>query len=990
MNPGLLDWIGGADLARYSDNFEISQPALAAAVARPEEYYISLVSAIFSSLKSRETAPQEWAALGNALGAFAQGIASTNKSLGIEAGEAALFAALAFYAGGFPASAALTLRGFASITVTEEQAACIDLLTKRSDPRSDRVRALANSIRIGDEGAMAAAMRAAMEDLDEAFVRGPTDWIFARTYKELLERFGERNLRAVLPNGYSRFWDLLVRSFAETAPPVWEFFPSQIDAIRKGILDSPQSYSLQMPTGAGKTALCETLIYRHAKAAPGSVAVLLVPFRAIASELKATMVRRLNSMGIVSRSEYGGTVPTAGETAALEQTQAVIATPEALSGILNAAPTFLERISLVICDEGHLLAAPERGVALELLLTRLMLRLSRARFVFLSAIVPNLEEINAWLGGSDDTVVRSDYRPTSLDFAVLRPSKSGHALSIGLELHRQGVEAVLLPSFLSSRDFAYVSRETRRGRTYPFRSAKTQAVAAARKALPMGPVALFARNKRGPQGAIGLAQELLEQLRCGIDLPRPDGFDDGRVAHEAATYLEMEFGRDWVGTQIVRHGAILHHGDIPQETREVLEFVLRQRGARLAVCTSTLAEGVNLPFRTLILYSLRQYNAGRNEWEAMLSRDIKNLVGRAGRAGASTDGLVVCANPQDWAMLNRVAQQAKGEDIVSALSVLIARLRGRLALSQRSITNEDIEVIPALFPLVDGVDSALVDLAAEEIGEEELIGIAQGLAARTFAATTQDAASGEFLQSLFQLRAQRIASIRTAGRLGWLRETGARARMIRVVEQGLSSAKFTWEDVVEPTDRRFVDTILSWAWSQRELADAVVKMKLVPEDSARNMFFTVVRNWLAGEAHEAIAKNARLTIDDVLLVLAQGVKYDLQTIVEQGIALLAKFLESEGREFSAAVAAFPMHLRYGVPSAPARGLCDLGFRHRSAAVKLGGATEMLDVAVDDPTALLGRAIQLLNAESSNWERELGSLVYRNTLRDIDSAIGPRR
>lgn len=988
MKPGLTEWIGGANVARYSTNFEIMQPSLVPAVTRPQDYYLSLVSAIFTAMRSSDTEPREWSVLGNALGAFAESLGTTSEPRGIAAAEAALYAALAFYTGGFPASAALTLRPFTNAaTATDDQAACVDLLTKRLELRSDRVRRLVESIRLGDADTIASALRLASHEVAEALDRGPTDWIFSRAYEELLGRFAERNLRAVLPDGYSRFWDVLVRSFADASPPVWEFFPSQIAAIKKGILESPLSYALQMPTGAGKTALCETVIYAHVKAQPSETAVLLVPYRAIASELKATMVRRLNSMGIFSRSEYGGTVPPPGEVVALEQTQAIISTPEALSGILNAAQPILEKISLVICDEGHLLAQPERGVALELLLTRLMLRRSKTRFVFVSAIVPNLEEVNAWLGGDGDTVVRSDYRPTSLEFAVLRPAQA-NPFQVGLELHGQGLGPVLLPSFLARPSFKYISPETGRPRTYAFRSTKTQAVAAARKALTMGPVALFARNKRGDQGAIGLAHELLKQLQCDIDLPRPEGNDDGRSAREAAAYLESEFGREWIGTKIMRHGAILHHGDLPQEAREVVEQVLRRGGARLAICTSTLAEGVNLPFRTLVLYSLRQFNAGRTQ--AMLSRDIKNLVGRAGRAGSTTGGLVVCANPQDWALVSRVMQQAPSENILSALAALITRIKSRLAATGRAITNEVAEVSPALFPLVDGVDAFLVDLAAEEIGEEELVQLAREFASRTLAAKTQDKESAALLQSLFQLRAERIVSVRAAGRLGWLRETGARARMLGVVEQGLVSMDFRWEDVAEPTEREFVDTVLSWAWQHGVISDAVLKMKLVPDERAKAMFFSVVRAWLAGEPYDVIARSVRLEVDDVLHLLATPVGYNLQTIVEQGIALLAKFLESEGRQVSDAVSLFPVHLRYGVPSAAARALRDAGVRHRAAAVKLSGSAEMSHIVADDSGALLGTAIRMLSDESADWQRILGTLVYRNTLRDIGDAIGSRR
>ena len=126
---------------------------------------------------------------------------------------------------------------------------------------------------------------------------------------------------------------------------------------------------------------------------------MLVPLRSLAAELRQSMVRRLNSIGVVANAAYGGTVPSGDEIRGLDTTQALVATPETLTGILSANPAFAQRISLTICDEGHLLDAPARGVGLQPLLARLRTRRpGHLRFVFVSAIVPNIDEINAWLG----------------------------------------------------------------------------------------------------------------------------------------------------------------------------------------------------------------------------------------------------------------------------------------------------------------------------------------------------------------------------------------------------------------------------------------------------------------------------------------------------------------------------------------------------------------------------------------------------------------
>lgn len=742
MREALSRWVRDADALRQVEHFRLAEtpPSFEYVSSRIDDLYLSLTGELFDRIRGDYENPDEWARLGNAFAQFASGpVESDQADAGVSRAEAALFAAAAFYFGGFPASAYLVLRESAPAGSDEAFLACHDLLARPNAMSSDVGRALLTAVRIGDSEAVSSTVAAVAARAASMLDVGPEAWIPARLLERLVRRFAAANVRSVLPGGYSPFWSPLVTSLLDRSPPSWDFFPSQIEAIGRGLLTSEETFTLQMPTGAGKTALSETLLYYHLMARPSTAAVLLVPFRSLASELRETLVPRLNAMGLPSRCVYGGTVPSADEIQDLDQARALVATPEALSGLLTAETSFYQRVSLVICDEGHLLDSAGRGVALELLLARLKARESGApRFVFVSAIVPNVEEINAWLGGSDGSVVRSLYRPAFADFAVLRPSGTGTGTVVRLELHphdpsiRVGVD-----KFLARRDFRYINPASSQQKTYSFISKKAQAVATARKALPMGAAVAFAANKRGNQGAVGLAEELMNQLEVPVPLPAPSAFAEGPAVAAAAQYFELEYGAAWIGTRALRAGAVLHHGDVPQESREVIEGLLRRGKVRLAICTNTLAEGVNLPIRTLVLYSVRRMHAGGAQ-ENLLTRDIKNLVGRAGRAGASTKGLVVCANSQQWPLVEPVALQAAGENVIGALHKLIRRIRSALQGQEVALTNELLEGEPDLYALIDGVDATLVDLAAGEIGEARLLEIAEQLISETFAARSAD------------------------------------------------------------------------------------------------------------------------------------------------------------------------------------------------------------------------------------------------------------
>ncbi len=991
MRSSLARWVGDADSLRHLEQFKVNQLSLDLAHIRTrvDDYYVALVGELFDRMRTGSTDAPGWARLGNALAQFAAGQDERLQRVGISKSEATLFASAAFYCGGYSASAYLVVRDRVPVVGdSEAYRACFDLIARPGNMTSQVGGQLLAALQRGDMAALAAIGASADQGALQALRIGPDAWIPAQLFEQLMRRFLTTNVRAVLPPHPENadFWTPIVRSLV--ARRCWEFFPSQVEAIKRGLFERHGTFSLQMPTGAGKTALCETLLYWHAKTTDTSVAILLVPYRSLASELRGSVVKRLNGLGIRARCAYGGTVPTGYEVRDLEDTRVLVATPEALSGLLGAGRDFIRRVSLVICDEGHLLDGGGRGVALELLLARMRSRRGGApRFVFVSAIVPNIEEINAWLGGSANGVVRSDYRPAIAEYAVLRVKGKGASVALDMHPHEPMPTRFVIDAFLSRTDFEHLNPKTGRKNTYGFASMKTHAIAAARKALSMGSAAVFAANKRGNQGAVGLAEELVEQLRFPLTLPTPIEFAAKAKLDPVAQFLKLEYGGAWLGTQVLAAGAVLHHGDIPQETREVLESLLRQGDVRFVICTTTLAEGVNLPIRTLVLYSVqRRQKSGRPE--NMLARDIKNLVGRAGRAGATTKGLVICANESQWPQVEAVARQMPGEPVHGALRSLVENLKLALAGQTTPLTNNDLEGTPDLHTLIDGIDATLVELAAEEVGEETLVAEAVRLADQTFASQQADTTSKQLLQMLFELRARRVVGIRAAGRLEWIRATGARPRLLDSVESGLLDQRQSWDDVTDPLDPSAVRTMLEWAWGQADVREAVRDALRLEEDAdtsgLKQPFFDTVGAWLSGSRFKEIALVSGLDLDELLGLHGSVVSYVLQTAIEQGVALLAKLLEAQGRVLSASVIEFPEHLRFGVPTASARVFASGGVRHRSAAVELGNA--LRDNGVDR-LALFNAARRSLSEYAAEWEERLGSLVYTNSIADLSAALG---
>jgi superfamily II DNA/RNA helicase len=980
MRETLGRWIADAEAHHAIEDFrlEAQLSQLDYLADRTTDLYYSLVGELFDMVRAGSSDPLDWASLGRALDSVSR------KLEGEARADALFFAAVAFYLGGYPASAVMMMRrADPQYWDTEVQQAAHELLTRPANPTAASTRALIDSVRSGDAQIVETAVAAAQAGAAEALYVGPEEWVAHRLYLALLQRFQQTSLRAVLPHGTADRWNPLVESFLERRQPVWDFFPSQIEAIDAGLLTSGQSYSLQMPTGAGKTALTETLIFDHLTASPDSKAVLLVPYRALARELRGSVGEHLTAMGLRARTVYGGTVPGIEESEGLDEVRVIIATPEALTGLVGAHPELLSTISLVVCDEGHLLDSDARGVGLELLLARLKTRTPSPRIVFVSAIVPNVEEINTWLGGSDETVVRSEYRPSIAEFAVLRTTGTGGQARIGLELHEPStsVPSYTLPDFLRPQDFHFTNPSSGRRKTYTYSSTKTRAVAAARKALTLGPVAIFAAQKGGDSGVVGLGNELLKQLGTGLDLPSPLAHvGDAGLVELAVAYLSREFGNDWVGTKSLRAGAIVHHGDVPQETREVLEELVADRHIRMVMCTSTLAEGVNLPLRTMVLYSVKR-SAGETAPAPMLARDIKNLVGRAGRAGSSTRGLVICANPDDWRVVSPVAEGQPGEPVDGALIDLIRQLEQALARAQRQLTNGVLEANSPLFSLVDGVDAALIELISDELGADEFAQIAEQFAAETFAAAKATEQERTLLLSVFELRARRLVEMRETGRLALARTTAARPRLVDRVIDVLIPRYPAWGTVESPLEPELIGVFVTWALEQpgfRGEVETAYRRTGVTDFGAS--LTRLLLAWLEGRTFEYIATHTGVSIDVLLRIHAKVILFDFVTLVEQAVALIQEQAAETGGALSPVVAAFPDYLRFGVSTPPARDLMARGVRHRAAAVALGSDPTMLTPLniFATPRSI---ARDLLDDEDT-WLPRLGTLVYRRTVADV--------
>lgn len=408
-----------------------------------------------------------------------------------------------------------------------------------------------------------------------------------------------------------------------------ELYPPQEEAVNAGALEG-KNLVLASPTASGKTLVAEFCALKHIIEKKGKV-VYLTPLRALASE-KFDEFRKYTSLAKerggrirvgISTGDYDSTDPW------LERYDVIITTNEKADSLLRHRAKWMDDISLVVADEVHLLNEAERGPTLEVVLARLMLTNPNIQVLALSATINNVDEIAQWLKAG---YVNTEWRPVSLKEGVLLHEeiqyKDGDARKIEKRANDSTLNLVL--ATVKTGGQALVFASTR----------KNAAILAKRIAAEMTSV-LSKPAKRS------LEHDANRLLAAG---------ERTRLSESLA--------------EMVKCGTAFHHAGLGGGHRRLVEDSFRQGRIKALTATPTLAFGVNLPARTVVIQDYRRYEAGYGYYPISVL-EYKQMAGRAGRPKYDKTGeAILVAKTRDEAdYLLESYILAKPERIWSRLAV---------------------------------------------------------------------------------------------------------------------------------------------------------------------------------------------------------------------------------------------------------------------------------------------------------------------------------
>ncbi len=386
-------------------------------------------------------------------------------------------------------------------------------------------------------------------------------------------------------------------------------YPPQEDSVSAGILDG-RSILVSAPTASGKTLIATLAITSYLTKNNGKI-VYLSPLRALAAE-KFLEFKKLEKVPFgrkikvqISTGDFESVDKT------LDKSDILILTNEKMDSLIRHGAEWVNDIGLVIADEIHLIGDQDRGPTLEMILTKLKLE-SKPQIVALSATITNADEISKWL---DCSLVENDWRPVPLSEGVydggnvimhdgrlfeVEPTIRGAPVDLGAESVREGGQSLLF--------------------------AETRARSASLAAKAADIISRYLKESEKNE---------LEDISKKI-----------LGSNEHTQLVKML-------AELVKKGVAFHHAGLNQNCRQTIENEFRKGTIKLLSSTPTLAAGVNLPARRVVISNIARYNAkiGANRPISVL--EYKQLCGRAGRPQYDDHGeAIIVGNSNSTELIN--------------------------------------------------------------------------------------------------------------------------------------------------------------------------------------------------------------------------------------------------------------------------------------------------------------------------------------------------
>ena len=397
-----------------------------------------------------------------------------------------------------------------------------------------------------------------------------------------------------------------------------ELYPPQKEAME--VIERNESLLMSVPTAAGKTVVAYNALMKAVK--EGKKGIFLVPLRALAWE-KVTELRDI-CKNILNGAKIGVSVGDFDKVRGLSKYDIIVATSERADSLIRHNPSWLTEVGCLVSDEIHLINDSNRGPTLEVTLSKFREINPDIQIIGLSATVSNSKEVAKWL---EATLVESDFRPVPLKKGICIANEIEWDESEFKRIDIDGTEGIALDNL---PDQCLVFVNTRR-------SAEAQA-----KRLGM------LIGKRLTNEETEALKTYTNELKSGAD---------------EVTSVDSNL------TKLIERGVAYHHAGLTNRQRQLIEKGFREKRIKALCATPTLAAGVNLPAKRVIIRDLTRWDSSFQSNQPLPVLEIQQMLGRAGRPGFDVDGegVLIAKNNEQKAQIVETYFEGETEPVLSRL-----------------------------------------------------------------------------------------------------------------------------------------------------------------------------------------------------------------------------------------------------------------------------------------------------------------------------------
>jgi len=427
---------------------------------------------------------------------------------------------------------------------------------------------------------------------------------------------------------------------------ITKLHPPQFDSMKPIFAGSNSLVAI--PTASGKSLVAYIAIMRKLLVDEiGSKAVYIVPLKALANE----KFEELKHIGKNLNLTIGlGIGDSTSETKKIDDCDILVCTSEKLDSIIRNRSHIMSRVSIIVADEFHLLNDSSRGPTLEINLSKLRYLRPKAQIIALSATVGNCEELAKWL---DAELIISDWRPVALEYSTFH------------DLHLE--PRLVQSSTLSAQpDLLSPPRELVGPKSHPTWVVLNDSIDSG------GQVLIFVGTRKSAESEAVKLSKRVEKKLSKQDLDRLSKLN--QIADSIEGGRQSAMGEKLV--KCIRGGTAFHHAGLTHSQRKVVEGAFKDGILTCLSATPTLAAGVNLPARRVLVRDIKRWDDGMSRPLPVM--EVRQMLGRAGRPKYDDYGeaWILCKGTDGWEIADMVSEKYFFGDV----EPIVSKLAGEPAL----------------------------------------------------------------------------------------------------------------------------------------------------------------------------------------------------------------------------------------------------------------------------------------------------------------------